>query len=139
MKSIVRWRNVLYFVLSLLATVYAVGFSLTSFQIFEAYQLVRNGTKSTGLVFDKDRENHQRIRYRFTLDGKTYHSSGFSADTGKSFDEIQIGQSVPITYETGNPYNSTIGDSESTFYPNLRLAIFVSLFPTFALCVAWDC
>lgn len=106
---------------------------MTNLNIVQLYRLSNGGVKTAGVVFEKDRENHQRIKYQFSVDGQTYRWGGFSGDLGMEFDEIRIGQQVTITFEAGNPSNSCLGEPESTFYPNLRLAIVGSLLPSLAL------
>jgi hypothetical protein len=133
-KMFVRnWKPILWVSIWFVGTLLAFGISVTNLKMLELYRLMTNGVGTTGSVTEKIRENHQRIRYSFQVDGKTYAWGGFSGDIGKQFDQISLGDQVPITYETGNPENSSLGDPRTTFYPNLRLTIFISLFPTIAI------
>ena len=77
--------------------------------------------------------NHQRIRYSFQFQGQTYYWGGFAEDINKKFEQIALGEEISITYEQDNPNNSCMGNPRKTFYPNLRLSIFISLLPTIAI------
>ena len=99
----------------------------------DTYRLMKTGLTIRGEVTNKQAANHQTVNYSFVVDGKTYTWGGHAGDIGKEFSQISIGQQVPVTYEPDNPTNSCLGDPDVIFYPDLRLSIFASLFPTVML------
>lgn len=130
-----RHQRLVFLLLWLGSTTYAIGFCITTFKLTELYRLTQYGARTEGIVTEKVPENHQRIKYSFSVEGKNYNWGGFAGDIGKNFDQISVGQEIPVTYEINNPNNSCMGLPETTFYPNLRLSIFISLFPTIALVI----
>jgi hypothetical protein len=117
----------------IIATIGFAGFAAANLKLPSLFRLLTGGVETGGVITDKIRENHQRIRYSFTVDGHTYTWGGFSGDIEKTFDQVNVGDPVSITYEKDNPTNSCLGDPRNTFYPNLRMAIFMSLIPTIAI------
>lgn len=127
-----KWKVFFWIAAWATATILALVFCIRTFKLTELNRLMVEGVKTTGVIIEKNRENHQRIRYNFSVNSIKYTWGGFAGDLGKGFDQISVGETVLVTYEKENPQNSVLGNPENTFYPNLRLSIFISLFPTIA-------
>lgn len=74
------------------------------------YSLVRYGRLADGVVISKQRENHMSIFFEYRVDDHFFQSVGRAEDIGKSFDAIQIGEAVPIYYDSTDPASATMGD-----------------------------
>jgi hypothetical protein len=137
MKTFLRsnWKGLFYGAIWIVATIFSIVFWTNDLKLRELYRLTTIGVKTQGIVTDKIKENHQRVKYSFRVDGVTYVWGGFAGDINKKFDQVSIGEVVPIVYEPNNPQNSAMGDPISSFYNELAFGIFASLMPTFAALV----
>lgn len=112
------------------ASIFAMYLSNRVFFLTESYSLVRNGIPIEGTVMEKRENQHQLIKYSYSVEGREYTEGSQNWDIGRKFTEIQMGEKVPVYYDATNPANSSLGDPKGIFYPNLRGAILISLSPT---------
>jgi hypothetical protein len=89
------------------------------------YSLTQHGQAAFATVVSKEPENHMSIWFEYRVDGRTYKSAGRAEDIGKSFGEIQIGEDVPVYYDSSNPLSATMGRPEKYFYSSLRGVCFI--------------
>ena len=102
------------------------------------YILVRPATSETlrdnpivtqGRVIAKEPHNHRIIRYSYTVDGQTYTGIGHGGGGNPKFEDLAIGNSVRVVYNSKNPSESFMGFPEHDLQVNRAGAIFFALVP----------
>jgi hypothetical protein len=101
------------------------------------YSLVKNSRSTLGTIISMQPENHMAIQFEYVANGQKFVSVGRAEDIGKSFNEIQVGREVPVSYDSSNPSSATMGEPDRYLYSSLRgtLFIFVGLLICFVLFV----
>jgi hypothetical protein len=109
------------------AAVYAF-FGRAVFPQWKDYErLVHSGSKIRGKVVAKEPENHQSIRYEYSVDSKIYSGSSSTGFGGLPLlSEIKIGDQIPVTYWPERPSVSLPGDP-ADLYSSWSLLLFVVL------------
>jgi Protein of unknown function (DUF3592) len=68
------------------------------------------GARTTAEVVGKEPNNHQTIRYAYTVDGQSYTGQGLTGRGGvPAFEQVNVGDSIVITYLPANPVESGPG------------------------------
>ena len=102
------------------------------------YLLVRPSTSSSlrdneivtqGRVIAKEPDNHRIIRYSYTVNGQTYTGIGHGGGGNPKFDDLEIGHSVQVVYDSKNPSESFMGFPEHDVQVNRTGAIFLGVVP----------
>ncbi len=100
------------------------------------YSLVHNARYATGVVVSKERENHMSIWFQYPVEGQIFRSAGQAEDLERAFDGIQIGETIPVSYDSTNYGSAVMGRApEKYMYSSLRGTgfAFVSLIVCFSL------
>ena len=71
------------------------------------YSLAGNAHYSTGVVVAKEPENHMSVWFQYTVEGQIFRLAGQAKDLERPFDGIQIGETIPISYDSTN-YGSAV-------------------------------
>ncbi len=66
---------------------------------------------------------------------QTYSGVGSAGNMYRKFDEVIVGDTVPVVYDPGDPKSSCLGDANKQFKSLTHGVLFISLFPTFSLFV----
>jgi hypothetical protein len=101
------------------------------------YSLVKNSRTTLGTIISTQPENQMAIQFEYVANGQKFVSVGRAEDIGKSFNDIQVGREVPVSYDYSNPSSATMGEPGRYLYSSLRgtLFIFVGLLICFVLFV----
>src|SRR5437763_16755322 len=75
----------------------------------EDYNLAKRGVRVNGTVTAIEPENHQIVRYRYSVSGHDYAGSGHGGRGNPSFSNITVGQIVTVFYDPAKPETSTLG------------------------------
>jgi len=111
----------LLFILDVIVTIVgAVMLDLPKF-----YGLTSNAGRTDGTVTSKERENHMSIRFEYEANGRKFTSLGRAEDLNTTFDQIEVGAHVPVSYDPSNPAFAILGDPRRYFYSSLRGTIFI--------------
>jgi len=92
------------------------------------------GRRVTGTVVAKQPENHRAIVYQFNAGDIDFTGIG-GANGGISFDEVEVGSSVPVVYDPDYPLNSLLGDPAIVAESNSRFFVPASVFLGFVMTV----
>lgn len=126
-------KKALLFLLWLFLTIaFAVG-TAAIFDVKTYYLLSKRGMLTEGYVTDTDREHHRTVHYSYTVNQQPYKWGGYAGDINRQFEEIKVGDKVPVVYDPLNPGSSCLGDPNDVLRSLMHGVIFVSLFPTFFL------
>ena len=110
--------------LAVTAGVYALFFCVVFPQWRSYERLAHSGAKTTGRVIKKEPENHQSVRYEYSIASKSYFGSGSTGSRGLPvLYQIRIGDQIPVTYLPKNPSVSLPGDPEE-IYSSWSVALF---------------
>jgi hypothetical protein len=121
----------------LLVSVLVTIFGAVLLDVPKFYSLVKNSRSTLGTITAKQPENHMAVQFEYVANGQKFESVGRAEDIGESFNEIQVGREVPISYDSSNPSSATMGEPNRYLYSSLRgtLFIFVGLLICFVLFV----
>ena len=75
--------------------------------------LARHGVATAGRVENKEPENHNSIRYSYSVNGNHYSGPGSAGGENPSFDQLQIGDRVKVMYDSRDPAQSILGSAQS--------------------------
>jgi hypothetical protein len=94
-----------------------VFFGCVTYPQWKDYErLVHAGSKTRGRVIAKERENHQNVRYEYSVESKIYSGRSRVGVGGlPPFSQVMIGDEIPITYWPGRPSVSLPGDPAEVF------------------------
>jgi hypothetical protein len=95
------------------------------------YSLVTNARTTIGIVVSKDSKQHRTVYFDYQVNGQTFRSGGSAEDAGTSFEAMEIGQTVPVTYDATNYSSALIGLPNKHLNDGLRLLGFQFLMVTF--------
>ena len=121
--------SILVFVLILLGT---TGLTAYLVDLPKFYSLNQNVRSGTGKVISKERANHMSIGFQYQVDDQVFSSIGNAGDIGRTFDSVEVGDSLPISYDTSNPQSAVIGQPQKYLFSAIRGMVFVFL----GLCIS---
>ena len=98
--------------LLLALVVYALGYVV--FDQARVERLASKGVEIYANVDAKEPQNHNTIRYSYSVKGKDYKGSGGAGNGNPALSQIQIGQKLVAYYDPTRPEDSFLG------YPQLR-------------------
>jgi hypothetical protein len=108
----------------------AIGLSLTDWL---GYRQLSKGVETRGIVTAKEPNNHEIIRYSYTVGEQTYKGLGHGGDGNPSFDDLKIGDKVSVFYDPAKPEHSAMGFPQDHLRVEaagiIFLVIFLPLFP----------
>ena len=99
------------------------------------YSLANHARSATAKVTSKERANHMSIRFQYEVDDQIFSSVGRGEDIGKTFETVEVGDMVPIVYDTSNPQSSVMGEPEKYLYGSIRGIAFIFL--GLSVCLLW--
>lgn len=130
--------------LLLLGTVWlalAAVFALIGSRLFRTPydRLVIHGRRTEGWVTLKEPDNHQNVHYTFIVNSQTYTGIGHGRQGGlPDFEQVQVGQKVPVVYDPADPNVSSMGDPGKLLRSGNFLTIAIAItFPAFILAALW--
>ena len=89
---------------------YAVFFTQTYPEWKRLNDLSERGARTTAKVVGKEPNNHQSIRYSYTVDGQSYTELGGAGKGGiPAFERVNVGDEIVITYLPNDPVESVPG------------------------------
>src|SRR5205814_2228085 len=74
------------------------------------YRLSKYGLTSSASITEKEANNHQFVRYKFNVGPEVYYGEGRLWPGTPSFDDLTVGDRVPVYYLADDPSVSTLGD-----------------------------
>ena len=87
--------------------------------------LVLNSVVSQGTVVSKEKENHMSVWFEYKVAGRTFRAAGRAGDIDRTFETIQIGESVPVYYDATNQESATMGDPNKYLRSSIRGTAFI--------------
>jgi len=111
--------------LTLTALSATVGFLIIN--PMQDVQLAKHGLRTTGTVTAIEPENHQIVRYRYSVSGKDYVESGHGGRGNPVFANIAIGQTLIVFYDPAKPETSTLGYPGNNLKVDLAGVVFVAI------------
>jgi hypothetical protein len=75
-------------------------------------RLLQDGQATEGVVVGKDPANHNLLRYAYEVSGRRYErgDQGGTADPGKPYAQVAIGDRIPVVYLRSEPQVAVVGD-----------------------------
>jgi hypothetical protein len=89
------------------------------------YVLSERGVSAQGQITRTEPENHGAIHYSFSVRQQTYSGIGGAGDMHRKFDEVTVGDAVPVVYEPADPETSCLGDADKQF-TSLKHGVFAA-------------
>src|ERR1044071_4949933 len=96
--------------------------------------LAERAVVTEGRVLDKEPENHRSIRYSYQVGARTYTGIGSARRGNATFEELNVGDRVRVSYDSEKPEESLLGDAQgqaSSITVGVLLVAIVS--PLFAM------
>jgi len=93
-----------------------------------SYRQLSKGVLVEGRVMGKEPENHQIVNYSFKVGDQTFEGIGHGGRGNPRFSELEIGQSVIVFYDPGNPKSSCMGYPEAHQRVELAGIVFLVAF-----------
>jgi hypothetical protein len=81
------------------------------------YRLSKSGLVVQGLA--SEMKPHEQVGYSFEVNGRGYHGVGKTGVGLPSFDQISIGDTVPIHYLPEHPWVNCVGDPSRLYSDEL--------------------
>jgi len=110
-------KTLLFLILSIL-TLFLTGRALPNY-----WQLGQNGKQVAATIVAIQPYNHQRVSYRFEINGTEYDGSDTSFDLTK----IDVGHKVQVTYLPEDPSISAIGNMRFGFLWEVVFVLIASI------------
>ena len=99
------------------------------------YVLSERGVSAQGQITRTEPENHGAIHYSFAVMQQTYSGIGSAGNMHRKFDEVTVGDTVPVVYDPADPESSCLGDANKQLTSLTHGVVFISLFPSFTFFV----
>ena len=81
------------------------------FPAWHRYERLEHAGKQTeGTITAKERGNHESVRFQYTVSSKVYSGTDSLGFTNLSFDNVNVGDAVPVTYWPTEPIVAIIGN-----------------------------
>ena len=90
--------------------------------------LARHSVRTVGNVTAKEPDNHNFIRYSFSVDHNLFSGVGNAGGENPSFDDLKVGDPVTVYYDPNNPDNSFLGDPKRQAASATAGLIFITVF-----------
>ena len=89
----------------------ALTIVLTSINMPLLAVLTYRGVEIQGKILEKQPNNHRYIRYSYTVDHTVYNGSGRSGCGNPDFENLQIDDTVVVSYDSLTPQSSILGNA----------------------------
>jgi len=95
-----------------------------------AIAVLKNPASIVGSVQDLRSKEHRTVVVQYQVDGATYYSStSLPESVGlPTFDQLRVGQQVPVVYRIGHPDSGLIGDPKKLLISIAEDCAFMSVF-----------
>jgi hypothetical protein len=95
-----------------------------------AIAVLKNPASIVGTVQDLRSKEHRTVVVQYQVDGATYYSStSLPESVGlPTFDQLRVGQQVPVVYRIGHPDSGLIGDPKKLLISIAEDCAFMSVF-----------
>lgn len=98
-------------------------------QAFNYYRLRNRGVLAEGVALG--RKPHDQIEYSFMVEGRVYTNVGIPGMGAPRFEEIAVGQRLPVYYLPQSPEVSCLGDPGKLLHNELPpVLLVIVLFPS---------
>ena len=99
------------------------------------YALNNRGLTTEGEIVELQPTNHRSVVYRYQAGGENLTGSGRAGDIYREFDDLRIGQKVPVIYDPPEVSVSCLGDPRRQLNSRLRGTVFLSVMPSLAIVI----
>ena len=121
-NSLLRWLGLWF----LLAAIFAFS---TGREALMYYRLSKHGVAAQGVA--RERLPHRQIGYSFDVSGRDYHGVGMTGMGAPWFEQISLGDRLPVYYLPNAPESNCLGDPEQLFSNEIgAVSMLCLLFPT---------
>jgi hypothetical protein len=98
------WKNttIIWAMLVLAVAILGVLFGYRRLALCSDYQ------KTTGTIGQKFPDNHLSFDFSYAVDGQAHNGSGYAGQLGRSFDSIQVGDTITVFYDRRHPASYTL-------------------------------
>jgi hypothetical protein len=131
MEGLLRGKRLLlpWTICTLLAAVVAA----ILFEVPKYYRLYTSGVAVTGRIIDLQPENHGSVIYAYQVGGRSYEGGGHAGDIHSHFDDLRVGQEVPVVFDPHKEEVSCLGEPLKHLRSLLMLTAFLASSPTLLL------
>jgi hypothetical protein len=96
--------------------------------------LAKYGVATSARVVGKEPENHNFIRYSYMVSGSHYSGLGSAGGENPDFDQLHVGDSVKVVYDSRQPEESILGSAQSQASSVTRGVLFLAVLgPLFSM------
>ncbi len=106
---------------------FVIGAGLTD--VYGLLRLIRLGQPTTGIIVEKERENHQNITFEYKVGEQNYLSIAHAGDFARTFDSVQLGEVIQVVYDPSQPSRVVAGNPSSYLWSNVRLSLIFAFIP----------
>ena len=117
----------------LICTVLAAASASVVFEVPKYTRLLVSGHETTGRIADLQPERHGSVIYEYQVVGHSYKGAGHAGDIPAHFDELRVGQEVPVFFNPRSEDVSCLGEPGKHVRSLLMLTLFLATAPTFFL------
>ncbi len=119
-----RWQH------ALIAIMIGVGAATLAFSFnwIQYYRLTTGGILVQGQVIAKEPTNHRLIRYSYVVHQTTYFGSQSGGYGNVDFNQIRIGDRVPVFYLPHEPKRSCLGNPADLLLNESMVIAFTAIF-----------
>ena len=122
------------FIIWLTLTVIFALFGMVVLDWQKYRRLAKYGVAIEGRVIAKEPDNHQFIRYSYSVGQQSYSGLGNAGRGNPAFERLNIGDSVKVFYDPDDPKVSFLGDPKDQSESNTRGVLFFTLLgPLFSI------
>jgi uncharacterized protein DUF3592 len=119
----------------LLSTLCAIALGVFMLEVPKYYAFETRGLKTEGRIIELQPQNHRAVVYRYQVDGRGFTGSGRAGDVYREFDELRVGQEIPVIYDPDDVSISCMGDPQRQLSSRLRGTAFLSAMPSLAMII----
>jgi hypothetical protein len=95
---------------------YIAFFSVFFTTWYSFKKIAHHGQPIFGKIIEKQPMNHDGVRFEYLVNGATYYGEAPAGMNGlPKYDQIQIGDLIPIKYREEKPSESIAGDAENAY------------------------
>jgi hypothetical protein len=113
---------------SAVSVVAYIAFFFTFYSTWHRFEeIAHHGRPAIGTVVEKQPMNHQGVRFHYSVEGAKYFGEAPAGMNGlPKYEQIEVGDLIPVTYWDERPSESVAGDSTNA-YRTISFLLFVLL------------
>jgi Protein of unknown function (DUF3592) len=120
-KAVVLWA---------IFTVLAAAIAAIVFEVPKHARLLASGVEVRGGIIALQPDNHGSVIYEYETGGYSYKGAGHAGDIGANFDDLRVGQEVPVFFDPERREVSCLGEPSEHLNSLLFLTAFLASSPT---------